>query len=487
MNSLSESIRATAKPSPAKPPALPALRVEVASGKAARAFCTGALEAEHALGSGHVAGRRLWQIVRRVCDDEPVAVLLWAASAFHLRARDAWIGWDAMTRSRRLGLLVNNSRLLILEKHRAPNLATQVLGAALRALPSQWREAHAYTPLLAEAFTDLETHHGTSYKASNWLPLGLSKGFARHRADFYVPHERPKKRWVFPLQAEARTRLCAPVLAPEHAAAEIAPVVRSPLRVAQMQSLREVFMEMDDPRRIHSRRYALALMLTLLSMSLLCGARTLSDTVRCCQLLGQRERRALGLRLKKGTEIHRVPCYNAFRELLPMLDLGQMLRLLSQWLTQHEGTLPRTLAIDGKDLGGQLGLIVSLINTTRSARPEDPAIDSGNAHDGTPAPPVAMAVAPGKGHEQSAARELLARADVNLQGAIVTADALHAQHATLREIATGHGADYLVSLKDNQKSAHDYAAGILAGAAPLFAWKAKPTDALRGTKSGSSR
>lgn len=486
MNYSSTTVPATAQPVPAKPSALPALRVEVASGQAALAFCTGALEEEHALGAGHAAGRRLWQIVRRTSDDAPVAVLLWAASAFHLRDRDAWIGWDAMTRSRRLGLIVNNSRLLILEEHRAPNLATQVLGAALRALPAQWREAHAYTPLLAEAFTDLETHHGTSYKASNWLPLGLSKGFARHRADFYVPHGRPKKLWVYPLSPEARARLCAPVLPAAQAAAEIAPVVRSPLRAAQMQSLRAVFLEMDDPRRINSRRYTLPLMLTLLSMSLLCGARTLSDTVRCCQLLGQRERRALGLRLKKGTELCRVPCYNAFRELLPMLDLGQMLRLLSAWLTQHEGTLPRTLAIDGKDLGGQLGLLVSLINTTRSARPAAPGLDSGNAHDGTPAPPVAMAVAPGKGHEQSAVRELLAREDVELRGAIVTADALHNQHATLHPIVTRHGADYLVSLKDNQKSAHTYASGLLEGAAPLFARRAKPTGASRDTKSASS-
>ena len=133
MNRPCESLRPTAQPVPAKPPALSALWVEVASGEAALAFYADALEEEHALGAGHAAGRRLWQIVRRTSDDAPVAVLRWAASAFHLRARDAWIGWDAMTRSRRLGLIVNNSRLLILEEHRAPNLATQVLGAALRA------------------------------------------------------------------------------------------------------------------------------------------------------------------------------------------------------------------------------------------------------------------------------------------------------------------------------------------------------------------
>ena len=35
---------------------------------------TAALGQEHSLGPGHPAGRRLWQIVRRASDDEPVAV-----------------------------------------------------------------------------------------------------------------------------------------------------------------------------------------------------------------------------------------------------------------------------------------------------------------------------------------------------------------------------------------------------------------------------
>lgn len=448
------------------------LVVNVASTEADREFCAAALGREHGLGRGHPAGRQLWQIVCRAEDDQAVAVLVWAASAWHLKDRDEWIGWDAMMRSRRLGLIVNNSRLLLLEKTREPNLATQVLAAALGALPAQWVAAHGYEPLLAEAFTDLETHHGTSYKASNWLALGQTKGFARHRAEFYVPHERPKKLWVYALQRQARALLCARQLADPYRGGEIAPSVRSPLLMRQMRSLQEVFLQMDDPRRINSRRYRLSLMLTLICAGLLCGARTLSDVVRSVQLLGQRERRALGLPRKKGTEVYRVPCYNAFRELLPMIDTGQMLTLLTQWLTQHEGSLPRTLALDGKDLGGQLGMIVSLINTTQcgSGKTQD------HEYDGTPSPPVAMAGAPGKGHEQSTGLALLQREDVDLSGAVVTADALHCQKQTLHSIVT-KGGDYLVSLRDNQAKAAAYAAGLLAEQPPLFPPSPRPTDA----------
>ena len=56
-----------------------------------------------------------------------------------------------------------------------------------------------------------------------------------------------------------------------------------------------------------------------------------------------------------------VPCYNAFRDLLAKLDLAEMEALFAQWLTQHEGQLSRTIAVDGKSLGKNLGIIVSMI------------------------------------------------------------------------------------------------------------------------------
>jgi hypothetical protein len=448
----------------AKRQSMPPLQVGVALGAEELNFCRERLGDEHSLGAGQPVGHQLWQMVRRAQNfpesrdqgGEVVAIVVWAASALHLRERDEWIGWDGMTRSRRLGLIVNNSRLLILEKTRQPNLATQSLGAALRALPEQWEAQHGYRPLLAEAFTDLESHHGTSYKASNWQPLGHTKGCSRHRADFYVRHDRPKKLWIYALHPQARDLLCAANLGPEHAMAQIAPTVRSPLKMGQMRSLFEVFGAMKDPRRRSSRRYGLPLMLTLLSLGLLCGGHTLSDVLRAVSLLGQKERQGLGLRKKKGTQVYRVPCYNAFRELLPMIDVEELLRLLSAWLTQHEGSLPRTLAMDGKDLGKQMGQIVSLVNTTQcSLQPQAPAYT------------VAMSVTPGSGHEQSAAQGLVHREDVHLLGAVLTADALHCQNTLAHEIVAHKGGDYLFSLKGNQPTMQEYARDLLATAPPL--------------------
>jgi hypothetical protein len=64
------------------------LVVEVPRGAEEKAYCRGFLEAKHGLGVGHPAGRQLMQRVKRREDGAVVAVLIWAASAWHLKDRD---------------------------------------------------------------------------------------------------------------------------------------------------------------------------------------------------------------------------------------------------------------------------------------------------------------------------------------------------------------------------------------------------------------
>src|SRR5215475_2473868 len=71
------------------------------------------LEAEHFLGSFKPVGHTLIQLVTQ--SEETVAVLVWAASAYHLKDRETWIGWDQLTCARRRNLIVNNVRFLVLE------------------------------------------------------------------------------------------------------------------------------------------------------------------------------------------------------------------------------------------------------------------------------------------------------------------------------------------------------------------------------------
>ena len=139
------------------------------------------LAAHHYLGAGRPVGDYLRQIVE--VHGRPAALLVWGPSCYALKDRDLWISWSAAQRVERLKLIVQNRRFLLLAaKGQSPNLASQTMGAALRALPEHWRERFGYRPLLAESFTDPESHAGTCYKASNWEPVGHSAGYRRHRA-----------------------------------------------------------------------------------------------------------------------------------------------------------------------------------------------------------------------------------------------------------------------------------------------------------------
>lgn len=149
----------------------------------------------------------------------------------------------------RLKLIVQNRRFLVLgEKGRSPNLASQAMGAALRALSAQWRENFGYRPRLAESFTAPEASAGTCYEASNWEPVGFSEGYSRHRADFYVANERPKRLWLRPLDPSARRALSAVSVPAACAAGVIAPPngVR-PITLPQMISQEEVFRRAPAP------------------------------------------------------------------------------------------------------------------------------------------------------------------------------------------------------------------------------------------------
>lgn len=230
-----------------------------------------ALGREHGLGAGREAGDRLCQLVRE--DGRLVAVLVWCAAAWHVQARDETVGWDAVTRSKRLKLVVQLRRFLVLEETRRPNLASQCPGTGMHALVGHWEAQHGYQPLLAESFSDPESPAGTVYKATNWVQAGLTKGYSQDHTGFDVPNGRPKK---------LRLKALAPNACALRRARELPQVcqgaggegggVRSPLKVSELQSLREAFREVPDPRAATSRRHPLPAMRGLIALRLFDGS-----------------------------------------------------------------------------------------------------------------------------------------------------------------------------------------------------------------------
>lgn len=375
-------------------------------------------------------------------------VLVWCAAAWHLKDRDEAVGWDAVTRSERLKLVVQLRRFLVLEQARRPNLASRCLGAGIRELAGQWEREHGYRPLLAESFSDPESHAGTVYKATNWTLAGTTRGFSQDHTDFYVPNGRPKKLWLKALHPQAYALMCARELPQACKGALVSRGgERSPLKVSELRSLRDAFLQVPDPRHPKSRRHPLSAMLTLIALGLLMGARDVLDIWRKVACLSQSQREAIGLRVreKPGRRL-RMPGYDALNDLLAAVDPAAYAQALTRWLQANAGVLPRSLALDGKSVGdGRCGMIVTL------CRHEDGR-------------PLAMAPASGKKEdcEVSEGRALLASAPVDLCNATVTLDPLHNNQATARVILE-KGGDYLIGTKANTPRRLDQATHALRG------------------------
>lgn len=390
------------------------------------------LGTHHYLGATPPVGDFLCQVIQR--EQEWVGLLVWGPAALKLKDRENWIGWNPTQQSERLKLVVQNRRYLLLHaKGQEPNLASQALAAACRALPGQWEERFGYRPLIAESFTDPESYAGTCYKACGWEPVGMSKGHSRHRADYYQPNERPKRLWLKELCAQARTQACAQKLPPPLEGAVVSPPNGfMPLPPAQRRSLLEVMRQAPDPRASNTR-FRIGPVLTIVAMALLGGATQISEIARFANRLTPQQRGELALPIKKGTRrFYQVPNYSVFYDVLTRMDPEAFASILSRWLGQQEGALPGVLALDGKMIREIIGT-VSLVDV----------------EDGSP---VALGIMDQKeGTERcelKSAQKLLQELPT-LEGKTVTADPLHCQKETARQIVE-KGGEYLLQIKGNQ-------------------------------------
>lgn len=140
------------------------------------------------------------------CKTKVLGCMLFSSSAWALEDRDKWIGWSEYDRSQRLMYVVNNTRFLILPWVKIKNLASHVLGKAIKQIPKDWLKEYMYEPVLLETFVDTENYTSTCYKASNWIKVGRTKG--RGRQDRYAEYlSSPKDIYMYPLRKDFREYL----------------------------------------------------------------------------------------------------------------------------------------------------------------------------------------------------------------------------------------------------------------------------------------
>jgi Domain of unknown function (DUF4338) len=132
--------------------------------------------------------------------------LLFAASAWALEKRDAWIGWSRRDRAERLHLVVGNTRFLLFPWLRLKNLASKALSLTAQRIRQDWQQRYGYRPVLLETFVEVERYRGTCYQAANWIRLGETQG--RGRMDQYHKHSSPVRAiYVYPLVSGFRSFL----------------------------------------------------------------------------------------------------------------------------------------------------------------------------------------------------------------------------------------------------------------------------------------
>ena len=140
------------------------------------------------------------------CKEGLLGAIGFSSSAWKIKDRDDWIGWDSNTRESNLYLIINNSRFLILPWIHSKNLASKILSLCVRQIPKDYYVRYGYRPVLLETFVESGRFSGTCYKAANWIHLGKTKG--RGKLDRYNLKKLPVKDiYVYPLIKNYRRAL----------------------------------------------------------------------------------------------------------------------------------------------------------------------------------------------------------------------------------------------------------------------------------------
>lgn len=364
-------------------------------------------------------------------DGELVALLGWAGATLHNGARERYIGWDEACRRERLHLVVNNARYLILPWVRQPNLASRVLGANLRRLSADWQAAYGHPVLLAETFVDLSRFQGTCYRASNWVCVGQTKGWSRHGKS-YEEHGQPKAVFLYPFGRRALRQLRAPVATPAETGDEDTMTLDvDKLPLEGEDGLFSVFATCTEHRKPRGLRHPLQSILAVATCAVLAGQRSFQAIEEWARDQSKEQLKRLGCRYG------RPPSERTLRRVLKYgVDAGEVDEKLGLWVAKNQTVLKGIgVALDGKALRG-----------SRDGETKGVHLLSAVVH-GSGVVVAQMRVSD-KTNEIPCAEPLMDK--LELEGAVVTADAMHTQKETARHLVEDKQADYVLTAKDNQ-------------------------------------
>jgi predicted transposase YbfD/YdcC len=207
------------------------------------------------------------------------------------------------------------------------------------------------------------------------------------------------------------------------------------------RSLLECLEAVPEPRRRHGIRHRLAVVLAFAVAAVLAGADSVTAISEWAAEVPAEVLAALGARWDRRGRRRVAPSPATFRRVLKRVDATAVAAAFGTWLAGQ-------LAAASPDLDG---LIVALDGKTmrgaRSAQEKAPHLLAAMICGARAV--IAQRDVDQKTNEITQVKPLLA--EVDLRGALVTADAMHVQRETARYLVEDKHADYLfTSVKDNQ-------------------------------------
>jgi len=394
------------------------LKVNLVTNYFDRADAETLLSRHHPLGAKKAIGARLCYSVSY--RGEWIAILLFDGAVKRNKRREACIGWGDTQRENRLQHVANNSRYLLSPLYAGTkNLASKILSMVTGRISADWLRRYGIPLLAVETYVDPEHNGntGTCYTAAGWENLGYSTGYQARG------EERTHSKWYF-LKALHKDSFAALRSEIPHALLTREKEVSGKSNnnyvldasKFDIKALQKDLSAITDPRGKQGRRYRFVPLLSL------CVAATISGYTQYRQIADWIAKLPGADRARFGLPGDRVPDESTVANFLRKIDPVQLQSVLSNWLlnTYKKNVDFSTVLLDGKAL-----------RATSSDANEQKAFLNVFANE------IGIVIehkpTAKDGREKFTAREVL-QSDINLEGKIVLADALHTDRAMLEEL-----------------------------------------------------
>lgn len=386
----------------------------------------------HYLGLKWIGGQSLRYV--GILEGNWVALLGWGSASKNCGSRDRYIGWSGEKKYKRLRYILNNVRFLVLPWVHEKNLASKVLSLNLKRLSSDFEQIYGHPIYLAETFVDESRYVGTCYKASNWKHVGYTQGYSRSNRRYYY-HGRVKAVYVYSLCRKGSEILCGDLIPHDFSLLKtqrrIAMMIKFPIE-SLLSRIREFI---NDPRSAHGRRHSLETVLAIVVCAVLCGSKGYRAIGSWAESLSVEELIRFGSKRKEP------PSEPTIRRVIQRMNAKEFDAHVGQWFLEQkalqspEGIHGCGIAMDGKTLRGSHNGGQKAVHLLSAVLHKEGVV-------------IAQDKVDEKTNEIKHVVPLFE--NLNIEGAVVTADALHTQKDIAKYLVEEKKADYLFTVKSNQ-------------------------------------